>query len=486
MTAYDEEEAVKNAEATDTSPKSVNDEDKDDEEAAVNVAEVVDDGVPLMSVVPDNDDDKDEQTEHPNEDDVIEIPLDSFSMFYVAETWHEHLPPIALYCMQMWILALITKFLAKTGLGFSPVDVMVQILTCLIVVFTSGDLVDGLLFIGRPIRDDSNPRRSRRGTRLSLKWEISNFMRLSEGAFTVVVSFIFIAKSQDVVQLFQDFAAMAFVSQIDDGYFELARRGLFGKASKNMAERVSYCSYHSKKKTMWRFLRYAIFALIPLAMMIALGFLVDSDILRPVSGTLTLHMEHDGTNVCSACKAHRLWPYYAYAEDVCVPYPREPLQFEAGDMNGTAGKAQLGLYLNATHFSVFASSNGTYFPKTGLYPDWVDPVLKDQVDEDCKQIFSIDGGATELLSFRRNPTMEAEDRTLLNFAVLMDRGEGYTVVKSGDAECFFTAKIKEEECDGSQESSLSRAYYNSSGSERSAAGLIRAWVEFDLKVMADL
>ncbi|EJK77810.1 hypothetical protein THAOC_00333, partial [Thalassiosira oceanica] len=67
----------------------------------------------------------------------------------------------------------------------------------------------------------------------------------------------------------------------------------------------------------------------------------------------------------------------------------------------------------------------------------------------------------------------------------MDRGEGYTVVKSGDAECFFTAKIKEEECDGSQESSLSRAYYNSSGSERSAAGLIRAWVEFDLKVMAD-
>ena len=518
MAADDVEAVVKNAEAIDddgTTPKSVDDnDDKQDEEVAVNVADrgagqschdtvqghaearrgpkggAADDGVPLMSVsvAADDNDDKDEQTEEnlqPNEDDVIEIPLDSFSMFFVAETWHEHLPPFVLYLLQMWILALITKFLAKTGLGYSPVDVMVQILTCLIVVFTSKDLVDGLLFIGRPISDDSNPRRRRRRTRLSLKWEISNFMRLSEGAFTVVVSFIFIAKSQDVVQLFQDFAAMAFVSQIDDGYFELARRGLFGKASKNMAERVSYCSYHSKKKTNWRFLRYAIFALIPLAMMITLSFLVDSDILRPVSGTLTLHMEHGGSSVCSACKSHRLWPYYAnaYAEDVCVPYPREPLHFDGEGVTGTPGKAQLGLYLNATHFSVFASSIGTYFPKTPLYPDWVDPVLKDQVDEDCKRIFSIDGGATELLSFRRNHTIEAEDRTLLNFAVLMDRGEGYSLVKSGDAECFFTSKIKEEECDGSQESSLSRAYYNSSGSGRS--GLIRAWVVFDLKVMAD-
>jgi len=452
--------------------------DAADEEAAVKNAEVADDVVPLKLAVAADNDDKEEQTEgaenDPSEevgDNVIDIPQDSFSMFYVAESWCGHLPPIAVYTMQMWILALIMKSLDKTQ--ESQVDMMVQILTCLIVVFTSRDMIDGLLFIGRPIRDDSTPRRQ--GTKLSLKWEISNFMRLSEGAFTVCVSFVFIAQAKDVVDLFQNFAAVAFVSEFDDGYFELARRGLFGKASKNMAERVSNCSYHSMKKTKWRFLRYAIIALIPLAMMIALGFLFDSKHVRPVSGTLALHMEHDGTNVCSACKGHNLWPYYDHiiinenAEDVCVPYPREPLQF-GGGIQGTAGKAQLGLYLNATHFSVFASSNGTFFPKT-FFPKtalYLDPVLKDQVDKDCKRIFSTDGGATELFSLRRNNEMKAKDRTLLNFAVLMDRSEGYSVVDSGDAECFFTKMMKEEECNGLGRSSLSRV-----------------WVMFDLNVMAD-
>ena len=172
----------------------------------------------------------------------------------------------------------------------------------------------------------------------------------------------------------------------------------------------------------------------------------------------------------------------AFWVDVCVPYPREPLIF-LGDANGTeVSKIQLGLYLSMTHFSVVVSNNGTYFPK--IDPDYYDPKVKNQNNDSCKRIFGIDGGAYELLSFKRDHSMKAKVRSLLNFAVLLDQSNDYSVVDSGDIECFFTSKVKEEVCDGSKKDLLGQIYYDSSTSQESR--LTRAWIVFDLKVLADV
>ena len=42
------------------------------------------------------------------DDDIIDIPNDSFSMLYVAETLYEHVFPLAIFAIQMVILVLIS------------------------------------------------------------------------------------------------------------------------------------------------------------------------------------------------------------------------------------------------------------------------------------------------------------------------------------------------------------------------------------------
>lgn len=86
-------------------------------------------------------------------------------------------------------------------------------------------------------QEDAEMKESKGG--LSLKWEIANLMRMIEGCFAIVVSFIFIVQSANVLDLFLNFVAVEFVSAMDDAAFFLAKKSFFGNTLKQHADRVS-------------------------------------------------------------------------------------------------------------------------------------------------------------------------------------------------------------------------------------------------------
>lgn len=81
----------------------------------------------------------------------------------------------------------------------------------------------------------------------SMKWEVSNLMRLVEGALVLFVSFIFIIQSQEAIELWLNFAGVTFVGALDDAAFVLAGHNFFGVTAKKVADRVSHVQVYTKK-----------------------------------------------------------------------------------------------------------------------------------------------------------------------------------------------------------------------------------------------
>ena len=235
-----------------------------------------------------------------NEQLDIEIPQDSFSIFYVAKTTHEHLLPIAVFLMQISILSLILYNLLQTqgsplDLTMNiPVDVPIEVtiaqyLACLVSVFTATDFTDGVFFLKRRIfSEDDYLRLNEEDQRppYSIKWEASNLMRMAEGLLVISVCFVFIVQSTTVIDLFLDFAGVAFVSELDDVAFRLADRGFLGVAAKRLADKVLRCKVHNEEKGEHRGMkrktaRVVLFATIALVMWIGLSFFArEQDVLN--------------------------------------------------------------------------------------------------------------------------------------------------------------------------------------------------------------
>ena len=215
-------------------------------------------------------------------EDKIKIPEDSFSMFYAAKNWKEGLPPLMVFTLQLFTLSLILYNLLETNgspldLQYNiPVDVqlevtMSQVIACIISVYTAADFVDALFFVRRPIILPNCQDERREIKDLSLKWEFSNLMRMSEGAFAIAVSFVFIVQSTTVIDLFLNFAGVAFVSELDDAHFKLAERGLLGKRAKKLADRLSTFKVHTDEKKVRGIIRNCLFVTIITGMLCGLA-----------------------------------------------------------------------------------------------------------------------------------------------------------------------------------------------------------------------
>jgi len=189
---------------------------------------------------------------------------------------------------------------------------------------------------------------------------------------------------------------------------------------------------------------------------------------RPVEGKLLLHLEHGKKNSCSICGENNMWTVWELTglnDKTCLPFPREPLVFEGA--NGTVVSRQLGLYLNETHFSVFVSNNGHFFPK-------------DDDGDSNEVICSVQEGSNEFFSIQRNNVSNLMEQTHVDLAVLLNNNEDSLgeVVDPGDIDCFAKSGINEHECDGSKEDTLRKVYDPS----LKKSDLMRAWIQFDLKV----
>ena len=103
-----------------------------------------------------------------------DLPLDSFSMLYVAKSPVEHGLPLLVFGLQMIILVLLMIDLLQTSdrpLATTmnvPVDVPLtvkisQYIACVVSVLTADDLVSGTLYVGRRVvsKDHMNAERER-------------------------------------------------------------------------------------------------------------------------------------------------------------------------------------------------------------------------------------------------------------------------------------------------------------------------------------
>ena len=70
------------------------------------------------------------------------------------------------------------------------------------------------------------------------KWSLSHIMRLIEGNLTLIVSLLIVVQTDDTNELFMNFAAVEFVSNLDNVAFSLARTGFLGFKIKTRTDRV--------------------------------------------------------------------------------------------------------------------------------------------------------------------------------------------------------------------------------------------------------
>ena len=87
----------------------------------------------------------------------------------------------------------------------------------------SVDFVNAVYFVQRPVLLSKSRDGLFETQDLSLKWELSNLI------FAVAVSFFFIVQSTTIIDMFLNFARVAFVSKLDDTHFKVAERELLCK-----------------------------------------------------------------------------------------------------------------------------------------------------------------------------------------------------------------------------------------------------------------
>ena len=97
-----------------------------------------------------------------------------------------------------------------------------QSFAILISVFVSDDVVASLDFF--LVNYDKDIQGKLPGATF-VKWILSNLFRFLEGMLGILVAFIFIVQSEDVLTLFLDFSAVQFVSELDNVGYHIADKG---------------------------------------------------------------------------------------------------------------------------------------------------------------------------------------------------------------------------------------------------------------------
>eukprot|EP00978_Attheya_sp_CCMP212_P018999 scaffold52686_cov74-Attheya_sp.AAC.1 len=81
------------------------------------------------------------------------------------------------------------------------------------------------------------------------KWIVSNLCRFIVGVFSIAISFIFIVQSTTVLELFFNFAAVQFVSELDNIAFQLAYKGymVIGDLEQTTRKLIDHVQFRQRK-----------------------------------------------------------------------------------------------------------------------------------------------------------------------------------------------------------------------------------------------
>lgn len=173
-------------------------------------------------------------------------PVSSFSFFY----------GFSVFIVQLFILiVIIVDLLSESENGnILAVPVMVtsavkagQFMALTATVIAASEIKDSFDFFLIPYNKDVEkkfPHASR------LKHRLSFTLRLMEGCVSSFITFIFIVQSEDNLNLFLNFVAVQFVSELDNLAFELANHGYGAKSMKIVTRQIEdelKFNYPSKK-----------------------------------------------------------------------------------------------------------------------------------------------------------------------------------------------------------------------------------------------
>ena len=146
-----------------------------------------------------------------------------------------------------------------------PVSVFIaQIMSSALAVLTSNDLISALMTAYHGY-DESMQTVFEAGSGQYWQWVMSLTFSFFDGAVSLFAAFILIITSTTVLDVFLNFAAVAFIAELDENFFLLADRNLLGKTNKDAAEIVkdnafSRPAYFLKPQTVHRILLYTLMA----------------------------------------------------------------------------------------------------------------------------------------------------------------------------------------------------------------------------------
>lgn len=125
---------------------------------------------------------------------------------------------------------------------------MAQALALLVSLFASRDIVSSLSIF------DVNFGPKEEETFFSRwKWYMVNFTRFAIATVGLLVAFVFILQGTEVLDLFLDFAAVQFVSELDDIAFHLAKHGVLGAQMQDATAKVGQVQLNYRKKREGRY-----------------------------------------------------------------------------------------------------------------------------------------------------------------------------------------------------------------------------------------
>lgn len=180
----------------------------------------------------------------PSEGEYYGLDEDVFSLMFVAPIRSgSFLYACFILFIQLTILILAMVNLLKDAPPGNQLNVppfvtgevaFAQFLALIVSILTNRDIVTGLG------HDQFNDEVLATFTDASYrKWVLSHVLRFIEGFLGIVVAFLFIVQSTDVLDLFLNFAVIQFVSELDDVGFYLASKGFVpSKSIQHMASDI--------------------------------------------------------------------------------------------------------------------------------------------------------------------------------------------------------------------------------------------------------
>jgi len=292
----------------------------------------------------DRDEKEDQEQSSLGEKEGHELETDVYSLMFVSPIGSKaFIFSLATFIFQMWILALITVDLLEDTDFFAQGNhfrvplvkntktvIAAQYSALLIALMSQDDSLGTLGLLS--VAYDGNilqwlPSATYR------KWVVCNALRFVEGTMMIFVSFIFISQAQDVLNLFMNFAAVEFVSELDNLFFEIASHGYLGHGVGRYTAVVPQVKfdYHKNRRMLLRFQQIFFFVL-----------------LATLSGGLLYTQRHtaQGTYIFdSACQS------------LDIIFPEESFELPAPlDLNGTRRNTTL-----------FANQTLTDFPPSLIY-----------------------------------------------------------------------------------------------------------------------